>query len=447
MYETLNFIALLIIASFLNIKCLEFNLTNGVIKNCYDTLLKGNNYSFYVQAKQFQNATFQIYTQLGSVYVDYIYVSEYSSRNNNKPDKEQNLTVYLNCDYSDDSYAMSSYIVSLPTTSYLAFKVTPKKTMTYTYRARADVFNGLFDLTSGESKKISKVFPGDTYIFYIRGYEQQNINITLTTDYINDNPFNTVKIYQYQYRNETCHPTTTYTLKEISKKKLNNQLISFYSYSTSSDRETVFSQTNYLALKVDTNNISYFIVKIDNPIEYYDLENGKINSFYNLKSNTTYFFYGIGEAYQIAKINCENNLSTKPFDKVIIYELRTKTYDYYNIKGNEPVSFTLKNSQSSIFASYEIKHSRTKLVAFRIQPLYDIDYISIKISIQGFHFSLSNGRVKNVTDIMSGEQYTFLISTNLYDIININLTTNYVETPFTKINIFESTNNEYQIYQ
>ena len=51
---------------------------------------------------------------------------------------------------------MSSYIVSLPTTSYLAFKVTPKKTMTYTYRARADVFNGLFDLTSGESKKISK---------------------------------------------------------------------------------------------------------------------------------------------------------------------------------------------------------------------------------------------------------------------------------------------------
>ena len=40
-----------------------------------------------------------------------------------------------------------------------------------------------------------------------------------------------------------------------------------------------------------------------------------------------------------------------------------------------------------------------------------------------------------------------MFPTQLYDIININLTTNYVETPFTKINIFESTYNDYQIYQ
>ena len=444
-YKMLNFITILFIVSIFQIKCLEINLTNGITEFCYEKLEVGNTYSFYIQVKQFQNATFQIYNKMGVEYVEYISVSEYSNRNNNKPDKEQNLTVYFNCDQYDDSYAMSSYIVSLPNTSYIAFKVTPKRTMSFFY-ARVDVINGLFDLTSGEAKKISNVFPGDTYIFYIRGYEQQNINITLTTDYINDNPFNTIMIYQYQYRNETIHETTKSTLKPISKKKSGNQLISSYSYSTSSDNTYVFSQTNYLALKVDTTNISYFNVKIDNPIEYYDLENGVKNSFYNLKSNTTYFFYGKGEPYQIAKISCENNLSIKPFDNVIIYELRTKTYDYYNIKGNESISFTSENNQSSILSSYEIKHSLTKLAAFRIKPLHDIDYIEIKISIQGYHFRLSNGYAKNVTNIIPGEQYVFLISTNLYDIININLTTNYVETPFTKINIFESTNNDNQIY-
>ena len=191
------------------------------------------------------------------------------------------------------------------------------------FYARIDAINGLFDLISGEEKKINNVFPGDTYIFYFRGYEKQNINITLTTDYENDNPFNTVMIYQYQYRNESIHETAMNTLEPISKKNYNNQLISFYSYSVSSDESYIYSQNNYLSLKVDTNNISYFIVKIDNPIEYYDLENGKINPFYNLKSNTTYIFYGNGEQYQIAKINCESNISTKPFDNVIFYELRT----------------------------------------------------------------------------------------------------------------------------
>ena len=107
MCEMFNFINILFIVSFLNIKCLDFNLTNGIPKYYYNTLQIGNNYSFYVQAKQFQNVTFQIYYSLyGSEYVEYIFVNEYSDRNNNKPDKEQNLTVYYYGDYFD-TYAMS----------------------------------------------------------------------------------------------------------------------------------------------------------------------------------------------------------------------------------------------------------------------------------------------------------------------------------------------------
>ena len=113
-------------------------------------------------------------------------------------------------------------------------------------------------------KKINNAFPGGTYIFYIKTYEQQKVNITLSIDYINYNPFNSVFIYQYQYKNETLHYTASRSLTSISNKKSNNQLISFYSYLVSSDKAYVFSQTNYLVLRIVPNNISYFFVKIDN---------------------------------------------------------------------------------------------------------------------------------------------------------------------------------------
>ena len=436
-----NLIILLIITSILNIQSYnyDFDLENGVSKHQRSSLLTNNTYRFFIQAKQFQNATFLLYIDYHNrETVNIISVEEYSDRNNAKPNKEQNLTIHYIFRTSVSNYATSSYIVSLSNTSYIAFKIVPKIKISY-YDVKIDVINGMFFLSSGEEKLINKAFPGGTYIFYIKAYEQQKVNITLSTDYINYNPFNSVFIYQYQYKNETLHYTASRFLSSISNKKTNNQLISFYSYLVSSDKTYLFSQTNYLALRIVPNNISYFIVKIDNPIEYYDLNNGIQKAFYNLKSNTTYIFYGEAKPFQLAKIYCEtNNLSTKPFDNIIIYELRTKTYDYYNIKGNEPISFTPNNKKSSISTSYEISNSYTKLLAFRIKPLYDIDYITVKISIQGSYYYLYDGETKNITSLNYEGQYIIFIRTSLYDVINFNLTTNYVEKPLSKITIFES---------
>ena len=115
----------------------------------------------------------------------------------------------------------------------------------------------------------------------------------------------------------------------------------------------------------------------------------------------------------MAKIHCDtNNLSTKPLDNIIIYELRTKSYDYYNIKGNESVAFTLNNKKSSMSTSYEISNSYTKLLAFRIKPLYDIDYITVNISIQGSYYYLYDRDTKNITDINSEGQYIIFIHTS-----------------------------------
>lgn len=134
----------------------------------------------------------------------------------------------------------------------------------------------------------------DTYIFYIPAYEKQNINIFLTTNEIGSQPFESVKIYEYEYRDNSFHSKYKSIISPISSVKSNQQLILSYEYRVSIDNTYVYSQTNYLALRIVTNNIKYFIVKINNPIEYYDLNNGVQKTFYNLKSNTTYIFYGKG---------------------------------------------------------------------------------------------------------------------------------------------------------
>ena len=195
-----------------------------------------------------------------------------------------------------------------------------------------------------------------------------------------------------------------------------------------------------MALRIVTNDIKYFIVKINNPIEYYDLNNGVQKTFYNLKSNTTYIFYGKGIQYQYAKIFFEtNSLNDKSLDKVIFYELRNKTYNYYNEKGEIPISFKSSYNQLSTSASYEIVNYYTKLISFRINPLYDIDELNVKINIQGFSYTLSENKEKSISSVISGEQYTFLMRSNLYDLVNITVTTNYIDSkPFTKFIIFES---------
>jgi len=147
-----------------------------------------------VQAKQFQNASFQLYINLNyKETMEKISVEEYSDRNNTKPDKEQNLNIHY-FERSNDNYATSSYIVSLPNTSYIAFKIVPKININY-YYVKIDAINDMFFLESGEEKKVTNVIPGGTYIFYIKSYEQQKVNITLSTDYINYNPFDRLFIY------------------------------------------------------------------------------------------------------------------------------------------------------------------------------------------------------------------------------------------------------------
>ena len=78
---------------------------------------------------------------------------------------------------------------------------------------------------------------------------------------------------------------------------------------------------------------------------------------------------------------------------------------------------------------------------FRINPLYDINSIKIKVEVQGFTSNLSAEKSKTINNVKPGVQYSFYLSVRLLHFIKINLTTNYIDSePFTKLMAFESLN-------
>ena len=436
------FLILLFLSSISIIQSLEFNLTNYVSNRFRTPLEPEEEHYFYVEAKKSQNVTFIFhidYTTNPSI--QYLSVSEYSDLRNNKSDIEKEITVTSKSTGSG-SLEFGSYIVSLPTTNYLVFTLIVKKRVSY-FEAKIECINGKYDLESGESKKITNLIPGGTYIFYIPAYELQKVNVSLSTISTNSNPFESIYAYEYEYRDDSFFCKYNQKIESISNKGTNSQLNSFFTYTIKIDQIYKYYQTNCLALKIVPNDISYLTIKIDNPIQYYDLENGIPKTFVNLNADTTYFFYCKGVQNQYAKINFEvDSLNDKPFDNVIIYELIDKTYNYTFKRGDVPVSFSTNNKQSSLSASYEILSYNAKIIAFRINPLYDINNINIEINILGLTYNLEPGISKTIDKAISEMQYTFYLRINLYDIVNISLTTNYIDSePFTKIIAFESVDN------
>ena len=443
MKKNFIFLIILFLYSILNIQSLEFNLTNFVTMTIVEKLDAEKEHYFFIEAKKSQNATFYFYFDGHIQNVQYLSVSEYSDRNKNKPDIENEIpfTSIVPHTLNGKTLEFGSYIVSLPTTNYIAFKLIIKKEVSY-FLTRIDCINGVYDLESGIPNKITNLSPGGTYLFYIPAYELQTVNIFLTTISTNLKPFESIYAYEYEFRNYTFFPKNTTQISNITSTMLNSQLNSVFSYTVLSDEIKPNYQTNYLVLKIVPKDISYLTIKMDNPVEYYDLISENQETLNNLNANTTYFFYCKGAKNKYAKIYVEaDSLNKKPFNNIIIYEIANKTY-YYNFKRVDvPTSFTSENNKASIFASYEIQSSDTRMIKFRINPLYNINSIKIKVDVQGFTYTLAHQETKTINNVKPGVQYSFYLSVRLLYFIKINLTTNYIDSePFTKLMAFESPN-------
>ena len=426
---------LLSIISTLNMESKDFDLINGISQKHKVPLEKGSVNKFYVKASQFQKATF-------TIHIDYttepplsnFNVYEYSNRNSTNPDKEKNISVSI-LSAGGGSVTFSSYNVELSSTNYIAFELKPTRNISY-FDVQIEVTDGRYDLSDGESKNITNTKSGDVYYFFIEAKEQQKINFTLTTNYINSKPFTDIYIYEYQIKEDLFHRKKT-SSKSISPTKINNELISSFSYIVSNDDIYYYSKTNYLVLKLVISNISYLTVKIDNPTEFYDLKNGIKETFYNLKADASYYFYSKAKQNQNVSIKIETNMDDKPFTTVNFYELEDQNSTYRD-KTNAPISFTKRDNISLISASCIVKNEFANYILLNIKPLYDIKYITIQMNSSGNSYDMSKGLSKNITNLISGAPYTFYMNVDRLDIVTISFTmNNFGKIPFTDIYVFE----------
>ena len=434
------FILIILFSYALNNEKADFDFVNGVSKKFSTPLQLNGIYKFYIKAKKFQNVTICFHIDyIRDPPIKYLNVYEYSSRNNDKADIQKNLSVSTFA-YGGEPVTFSPYNVSLSSTNYIAFELVPTRNISY-MDVKIDITDGIYDISNQELKSINNIISEGTYIFYLQVKEEEKIDINITTNYINSKPFNSVYIYEYQERYDSFNYKKVSSLP-ISTTRINNELISSFHYTISTDQIYYYYRTNYLALRlVPSFNIDYMNVKMIILSENFDLNNGVSQTFTNLEPLTSYYFYTNANQNQNIKISLNmNNITQNPFSFVNLYEYQSKT-SRYDKKSKELISFTTKNNKSESSISYSIEKYSTNYIVLKIKPLYYINYISIKIDVRGSSYNLTEGVQKNITNLFSESPYFFFIKAERFENVTINLNMNNMNNnPFTLIDIYEYEN-------
>ena len=430
-------LSMLLIYSILCIEKKDFDLSNG-IKYRYNSFEKDGVYKFYIKANFAQNVTFAFHTEMITKSpFSYIFINEYSNRYDEITNNRKNLSIINIKGGYTDSVTFASYIVNSPNTNYIAFEVSPNQQIKYTSMARIDVIDGVYDLSNRESKKINNIKSGGIYIFYVPVKEEQKVNINLTTNYINNNPFNKLEISEYLLRENNFNDKITKS-QSISKttKTSNNELISSFTYTVLPDKYSSlyhnYNVANYIALKIIPSNITYLIVQFDVLVSSQNLNNREI-TLTNLKADETYIFYININKCQRANLSMEiNSMNEKPFNYVNIYEYADNSYAYEE-KENQTISFSRKENNLITSFSYILKskYKQTNCIYINIKPLLDIKSLKIKSDIIGGLFQLSTKEPKRIANLIKGGPYYFLIKAEKFQKITFNVNMDNINTiPF-----------------
>ena len=161
-------------------------------------------------------------------------------------------------------------------------------------------------------------------------------------------------------------------------------------------------------------------------INIYNLTNGTELKVDSLKSKEIYDFYIEISLYQVANFTMAvNDMTSTPFSSIIIYEYSNTSLDHIN---QETQSIQLIKNDSELISSFLYKPKKyiTKYIAFRIEPINDIDYIKIKIDYHETAFNISEGVSQNITELKADIRYHFIIPAKMPQTINVNVTMNFV---------------------
>ena len=217
------------------------------------------------------------------------------------------------------------------------------------------------------------------YYYFINVKQYQQINISLTTNYLKDVAIKFIEIYEfsdkfsYNFYNKYINKSTKFI-----KSNNNNVIQKSFSYMV----ESIY--TNFIVIKIKTEfDLDYLNIRIDIGGGYHDIEKGFVKNITNLFCKYSYYFFvqtSKGEKLNFKLIINSNELKD-PFNSVNILEYSNKQSPPIILRKTNNNKFLNEIIDNKLVTSisYQVKDNSTNFIALQIIPNYNISSVECLI--------------------------------------------------------------------
>ena len=257
-------------------------------------------------------------------------------------------------------------------------------------------------------------------------------------DYLDSDPIKNIFIYEWFYMGNLINNRRLVknTSQPITAIKQGNQLLLSFSYNISNSR------IKYVGILVKPSHKLYNVeVKMDLIAEFYNLENRKSITVQNLIPDKNYFFFVNAQIHSEIEFTINmDKINNNPFNNTGILKYKNSDDSFNQLIRMESYKYntTIKENKLEISLHYTHLNVIYQKIALQIQPLYNINYINIKVDIEGGFYELIDG-YRNIRNLKVSTSYYFYTDALIAHILNISFTMNSSSSaPFSSINIYES---------
>ena len=410
----------------INFENVAIDLTNGIPKNIKFSN-KDYQYYLFVKSTLFQVDLFTITTYKKSLSSIIVNVYELKSKFSNYITK--NLFFFTTSTKNDEIIHSLKYSVTSFSTEYVALEITSNSDIDIV--ARVDVMGGAYDISQGISKTVKNLAAGYNYYFFLPSSIYENHLFNLTMNNMNGTPFQYLYVYGYINKYETIISAEKQSITTLT---INKELFASFTHTT------VYNNTKYIALRIKPeNNISYITINFEGENCAYDLSDGIPLNLTKIISGYNYFFFIPNTLYQNDSISLVmNKKGSNPIASAIFKELETRSSINNLSTYSQSIYVSTENNEMISNFSYFIKQLKARYLSLILKFNNDLDYMSIKINIEGGLYDLSESIPLNVTNLKAGFSYYFFIPAVKYQNQIINLQMNNMnKQPFSLVNIQE----------
>ena len=246
-----------------------FELSNKVSKSITN-LIKGGPYNFLIKADNFKKITFNVVMDnTNTIPFEIVVFNEYDYQGfkGGYPRKTSEKKISFSST-NNQLISTFSYIVSKYWTQETSLKIVPNSNINY-MNIKIEIENTYYDFHF-KKETIYNLTVGNKYYFHKHTYGQEvsRLYLDLMMDYIDNNPFESIKVYEYEWHFENDSKNDSKINYADIKTKIKDGLLNIYStYKIIEERSmgVVFELTpNY--------NISYLKVTYEGNDNIFDID-------------------------------------------------------------------------------------------------------------------------------------------------------------------------------